>query len=547
MFHKSFLIMNTMHRLLKITGAIGLSCVCLTAEADPKTMTLEEVKAFLEQKRKETNEKLESVRKKIKEKNWSGYSFSDYNELDDEFSKVCGEGGVLKVTYNLSGTPSGIETVGHIGFDLYNAIDPTDLRLEYMQKQCVALPSDLEKISKELTVESLEEGVETDKESNFVGGVSIRKITFDSILSSDFFDKELREKGNRLLSDPKALEEAIYTYAEDVAILRHLPVQHVSYEVSAPALGFSRDPNFGKSIMKENRWASTLGTLDHFIYQLSDKALERKQSLLKETLKGMLKFKNGKEKVILLLLLEEMTPSEYRLEWVDGRWAQFLHNVNRIEFNFSDKRDHRFLSHEIGHYLQFHLRLHQTFRDYQNAFAKKLLLLEAPFEDDDKVFSIPEVLRGLFKKFEKSGGDAPETLTKNDLFMYWQLASRWNDPAEISNILGVYFDQDTIYVCTLSDICEQKYVRYGHAYCGGVYSEYKEKQKEGYGSSDRNDFEKIIQKAAESKPDAEVLKFLCKLHGVSFNGIVNLFDAKNEKEANDLEASYNNFRPSEEQ
>ena len=131
--------------------------------------------------------------------------------------------------------------------------------------------------------------------------------------------------------------------------------------------------------------------------------------------------------------------------------------------------------------------------------------------------------------------------------MYWQLASRWNDPAEISNILGVYFDQDTIYVCTLSDICEQKYVRYGHAYCGGVYSEYKEKQKERYGFSDRNDFEKIIQKAAEAKPDAEVLKLLCKLHGASFNGIINLFDAKTEEEAGKLEVRYNDFRPLEEQ
>jgi hypothetical protein len=508
-------------------------------------MTLEEVKAFLEQKRKETNEKLESVRKKIKEKNWSGYSFSDYNELDDEFSKVCGEGGVLKVTYNPSGTPSGIETVGHIGFDLYNAIAPTDLRLKYMQKQCAALPSDLEKISKELAAEALKECVGTDKESNFVGGVSIRKITFDSILSSDFFDKELREKGNRLLSDPKALEEAIDIYAEEVAILRRLPVQHVSYEVPAPALDFSRDPNSGRSIMKEKPWVSAWGTIDHFIYQLSNKPLEERRSLLKETLRDMLKYKNGKEKVILLLLLDEMTPPEYRLEWLDGRWAQYLHNVNRIEFNFSDKRDRRFLSHEIGHYLQFHLRLRQTFRDYQNAFAKKLLLLEAPFEDDDKVFSIPEVLRGLFKKFEKSGGDAPETLTKNNLFMYWQLASRWNDPAEISNILGVYFDQDTIYVCTLSDICEQKYVRYGHAYRGGVCSEYKEKQKEGCGFSNRNDrdyFEKIIQKVAEVKPDAEVLKLLCKLHGVPFNGIVNLFDAKTEEEAGKLEAQYNDFR-----
>ena len=44
--------MNTIHKLLKITGSIGLSCVCLTAEAEPETMTLEEVKAFLEAQKK---------------------------------------------------------------------------------------------------------------------------------------------------------------------------------------------------------------------------------------------------------------------------------------------------------------------------------------------------------------------------------------------------------------------------------------------------------------------------------------------------------------
>lgn len=535
--------MNTIHKLLKITGSIGLSCVCLTAEAEPKTMTLKEIKAFLEQKRKETNGKLEGVRKKIKAKNQSGYSFPDYNELDDEFSKVCGEGGVLKVLYNFDGTPCGIETVGHIGFDLYNAIDPTDLRLKYMQKQCAALPTDLEKISKDLTAEALN----ANKESNLLEGSSIREITFDSILSSDFFDEELRYKGNQLLSDPKSLEEAIDAYAEEVTILRRISVQHVSYEVPAPALDFSRDSNSGKSIMKEKGWGLTWGTIDHFIFRLSGKSLEEKRRLLKETLKGMLEYKNGREKVILLLLLDEMKPSEYRLEWVDGRWAQYLYNVNRMELNFSDERDRRFLSHEIGHYLQFHLGLRQTFKDYGSAFAKRLLLLESPFKDDDNVFHVPEALRSLFAKFEKQIGDVPETLTRNDLFMRWQLASRWNESAEISNILGVYFNQNTIYVCALSDICEQKCVRYGHAYCGGVYSEYKEKQKEGYGSSDRNDFEKIIQKAAESKPDAEVLKFLCKLHGVSFDGIVNLFDATNEKEANSLGASYNTFRPSEEQ
>ena len=540
--------MNTIHKLLKITGSIGLSCVCLTAEAEPETMTLEEVKAFLEAQKEETAERFQWIEREIKEINAIG---SSDGKCTQRVNKVCEEnkkGGVLKVIYNCDDTPCEIVTLGDIGKTLFRQFDPMAfVRFDYMKEHFFAFSSDQDGFSKELTIETLKERGLTETEFGLLGTASVREVTFDSILSSDLFGETLREKGRQWRSDKKKLEEAIDAYVKEVVILEYHSLRHVYH----PEYDFAwhYDEKTQKNTMKLQKFSALkMGSLDHFICKMqASEALEKKRNRLQSVLKSMLEIRNGKEKVILLLLLDEMKPSEYRLEWVDGRWAQYLHNVNRIELNFSDERDRRFLSHEIGHYLQFHLRLHQTFRDYQNAFAKKLLLLEAPFENDDKAFSVSETLRNLFKKFEKSDGDVPITLTKNDLFMYWQLASRWNESAEISNILGVYFNQNTIYVCALSDICEQKCVRYGHAYCGGVYSEYKEKQKEGYGSSDRNDFEKIIQKAAESKPDAEVLKFLCKLHGVSFNGIVNLFDAKNEKEANNLEASYNNFRPSKEQ
>ena len=538
--------MNTIHKLLKITGSIGLSCVCLTAEAEPKTMTLEEVKTFLKKQKEETSERFQWIEREIKEINAIGASEGRCIRRVDKVFEENKKDGILNLTCDYFGALDSIETIGQTaGLDLYNVIDPTEARLEYMKDHFFDLSTDLDKVSKELTAEELKKRNVTGTETELQGVASIREITFNSILLGAFSDKELREKGNGLLSDPKALEEEIDAYAENVTILKYLPVRHLSYAKSDFEYGY--DERAKKMTMKVKLGKSTWGTPNHFIYKLSDEPLKQKRKLLKKTLKGMLEYKNGREKVILLLLLDKKTPLEYRLEWIDGRWAEYLYNVNRITLKFDDENDRKFLSHEIGHYLQFHLGLRQTFKDYGSAFAKRLLLLESPFKDDDNVFHVPEALRSLFAKFEKQIGDVPETLTRNDLFMRWQLASRWNESAEISNILGVYFNQNTIYVCALSDICEQKCVRYGHAYCGGVYSEYKEKQKEGYGSSDRNDFEKIIQKAAKSKPDAEVLKFLCKLHGVSFNGIVNLFDAKNEEEANNLGASYNNFRPSEEQ
>ena len=535
--------MNTIHKLLKITGSIGLSCVCLTAEAEPKTMTLEEVKAFLKKQKEETSERFQWIEREIKEINAIGAGEGQCMHRVDQVCKENKKGGVLNITYDGCGVLDAVVTVGATaGIDLYNAIDPEQSpRLEYMEKR---FPSVLEKISKELTAEELEKRDATNTEE-LPGVASIREITFNSILSSDFFDEDSRTQGKQWCSDRGKLEEAIDAYAKKVAILKYLPVNHISYNDPGTVYGY--DAETEKMTMKVKLGKSTWGTPNHFIYKLSDEPLEQKRKLLKKTLKGMLEYKNGREKVILLLLLDKKTPLEYRLEWIDGRWAEYLYNVNRITLKFDDENDRKFLSHEIGHYLQVHLGLRQTFKDYGSAFAKRLLLLESPFKDDDNVFHVPEALRSLFAKFEKQIGDVPETLTRNDLFMRWQLASRWNHPEEISNILGVYFEKDVIYMCALSDICEQKCVRYGHAYCGGVYSEYREKQKEGYGSSDRNDFEKIIQKAAKSKPDAEVLKFLCKLHGVSFNGIVNLFDAKNEKEANNLGALYNKFRPSEEQ
>ena len=538
--------MNTIHKLLKITGSIGLSCVCLTAEAEPKTMTLEEVKTFLKKQKEETSERFQWIEREIKEINAIGASEGRCIRRVDKVFEENKKDGILNLTCDYFGALDSIETIGQTaGLDLYNVIDPTEARLEYMKDHFFDLSTDLDKVSKELTAEELKKRNVTGTETELQGVASIREITFNSILLGAFSDKELREKGNGLLSDPKALEEEIDAYAENVTILKYLPVRHLSYAKSDFEYGY--DERAKKMTMKVKLGKSTWGTPNHFIYKLSDEPLKQKRKLLKKTLKGMLEYKNGREKVILLLLLDKKTPLEYRLEWIDGRWAEYLYNVNRITLKFDDENDRKFLSHEIGHYLQFHLGLRQTFKDYGSAFAKRLLLLESPFKDDDNVFHVPEALRSLFAKFEKQIGDVPETLTRNDLFMRWQLASRWNHPEEISNILGVYFEKDVIYMCALSDICEQKCVRYGHAYCGGVYSEYKEKQKEGYGSSDRNDFEKIIQKAAKSKPDAEVLKFLCKLHGVSFNGIVNLFDAKNEEEANNLGASYNNFRPSEEQ
>ena len=289
-------------------------------------MTLEEVKAFLEQK-EETSKRFQWIDREIKEINAVGASDGKCMRRVEEVSKEIKKDGILNLTCDYFGALDSIETIGQTaGLDLYNVIDPTEARLEYMKDHFFDLSTDLDKVSKELTAEELKKRNVTGTETELQGVASIREITFNSILLGAFSDKELREKGNGLLSDPKALEEEIDAYAENVTILKYLPVRHLSY--TKPDFEYGYDERAKKMTMKVKLGRSIFGTPDHFVYKLSGEPLKQKRNLLKETLKGMLKFKNGKEKVILLLLLEEMTPSEYRLEWVDGRWAQYLHNIN---------------------------------------------------------------------------------------------------------------------------------------------------------------------------------------------------------------------------
>ena len=58
--------MNTINKLLKITGVIGWSCVCLTVEADP--MTLEEIKEFFEREKQEADRMMPETLQKMRDR-----------------------------------------------------------------------------------------------------------------------------------------------------------------------------------------------------------------------------------------------------------------------------------------------------------------------------------------------------------------------------------------------------------------------------------------------------------------------------------------------
>lgn len=237
-------------------------------------------------------------------------------------------------------------------------------------------------------------------------------------------------------------------------------------------------------------------------------------------MKSLLPYKNGREKVILLLLLDEITPQEYRLKWLEGgeNDSNVSYNFDNNSFLFSFKEGGKFLSHEIGHYLQTHLGLYQTFRDYQIPFVKQLLQLENNQEEYRMITSPRDMAETIascnapnFWRLKDPGFQSPEKLSTKKFFECFQLMDRWHSTLEVSNILGIYFKGNTLYLNALSDIRELKRIRYTHARrlskkeIGYEKDNFKE-------AADKALFGKIIEEAYRYPVPTKMLGLLCRLH-----------------------------------
>ena len=106
--------------------------------------------------------------------------------------------------------------------------------------------------------------------------------------------------------------------------------------------------------------------------------------------------------------------------------------------------------------------------------------------------------------------------------MRWQLVSRWGKGCEISNILGVYFDRNNIYINNFSEICFLKFSRYGH-----VEGRDTKREKLGDIAFDNPEhltiFKDIVEKAKKLKPDQNLIKLLRKVNRVKPHEIIDLF------------------------
>ena len=377
-----------------------------------------------------------------------------------------------------------------------------------------------EQISKVLKKEDLLKRGLTDDEFKLLGNSSVHEITFNSILESGCFSEEQKSKAKAWLKDPHQLRMAISYYFENCTFLELIDVTI-------------------KNSKNGEIWDS--GTR---AFKASDALSEDLRELFKNFFShdDFLKSKTAAEKIILLLLFDEITPPEYRLSWAcsptlkdtyEPSWNIInLPKVNSDETAFQEQIISAL--HEIGHYLDYQIGLFQDFKSWENPFAKKLLLLESKYEKNKQTISLPQ---SLFEDFVDYQWAANNPCTESDLFIRWQTFSRWGHVDELQNMLGICFAQDgkTIYLNALSEVrALEKHIHYGHN-APKEHETYKDQFKT---QDEQAIFEKIVQEARNRKPDPKVLNLLCKLHKLAPGiEVFNLFD-DNQEHSHTLQMLY---------
>ena len=492
-----------MKTITKIIGCIGLS-VALWHTPHGQAFTLKQINAYLEACKKKSVQNLEALLKQEEERSDSGINKAANTEYIRNFLEnyrkkkgvyYDGNGDFVIETVNLNNSPFELLTP----FSTYQKQKPDD----WKQNQKV---NPLDAISETLSADTLKQRGADIAEMKRYGIENVREITFASILKSPFFSEEQREKGAKWFKHSGALKVAVQEYAERCAPLRR---QQANIKISLKnRYIYTNNQGHIQTLTEPDK---TVLISDCLFAQISESEAVTVKQKIQSDLEHMLNLKNGKEKVILFLLLDEATPSGIRCKWVWGGGNGgssgfeetnnvFLCNPDNIAWS---------LSHEIGHYLQAHLGLKQTCNDYQNPFAQELLLLKNNLPNN-AMFAIPTPIQEKVSQFD--GASYPQMLSAKACFEYCQLIARWNHPDEISNILGVYFKSDTLYLNALSDIRELKRIRYGHN--AKIRTEAIAKSctllKD---ENTKQAFTSICNEAFGKSATTEALGLLCRLHG----------------------------------
>ena len=473
-----------MKTITKIVGYIGLA-VALWRMPHGQAVTLEQIKTYIADCRLKSIRNLEALLEQeekrpdpnigAKNTEYIQKFLEDYLNKQDVYN---GDGDFVIETVNLN-SPS-FELFPWNNWNKEQKINPLDA------------------ISEELSADALKQrGVDVNelKEKDIN---KVLEITFNSILKSPFFTEEQQKKAEEWFLDSNALKAAVANYAKGCVPL---------YEKNGEFTIILRNrkiytDNKGRMHVVQDEDYPVLTSYNLYRPVPANEADTLKQTI-KLALEGMLRNKNRREKIILFLLLDAKMPPEARLSWVRNKEWSFFSSMDNAFLFYPDNIEGA-ISHEIGHYLQEHLGLKQTYNDYQNSFAQKLLLLENNLSGDP--IEIPEELGREISSGFDTGQKPLLELSEKAYFEYCQLILRWHSEAEISNILGVYFKSDTLYINTLSDIRELQHIRYGH-------EPRDEEAVKDWCSLLKNDGSKqILEESFEKVAPEEELELLCRLH-----------------------------------
>lgn len=446
---------------------------------------------------------------------------------------------IEKIEYASDGIPKSIEGTGITseyidGAMMLYASKPFSLNIKD-KADLEKAGERLEALSKELSVEDLKKRGVDINHLKTLGIENVREITFDSILKSAFFTNAQREKAKVWFESKEKLEGAIEDYANSY------PYDSFFYKCYLYNKAVANDQQQTVTSVEQVERTHVWGFC--FVPRMEGVTFETGEKLrgkIKSSLKNMLLYKNGREKVILLLLLDEATPKEDRLKWGHDDDRPFGYQSNNlITCDVDCGGEWRFLSHEIGHHLQVHFGLVQTYKNYQTEFAKQLLSLNNAYPRDPT--PVPPIVREhasvingpCFWLFDKDHFACPEQLSLNEIFAYVQLKIRWQSTDEISNILGVYFNGNTLYLNALSDIRELKRIRYTHN-----PKSWRDKILKDLGTLPkgvRDLLQGIFSQASQASLPKDMLKLLCRLHqrkkpGEDVDNVVCDFDCKDDEE-----------------
>lgn len=299
--------MKTFTKLFTITGTIVFSCICLISRADPEIMTLEELKVFLK------------------------------NAKDD-----C-------VTYLKQNNAIAVKTSDPAFKTKLERLDEADAkRKEYSYPKFYGL----DEFSRRVPTQVLKEyGIKTQRTEGYFDKEEVYEITFNSILSSTYFNEEERKKAKEQFLNYNAFTDTIDTYTKDVAILRNISVN----------LKVLTDDKTKKSEANDcsHEYTKTI------TYKLSDDTLTQAQGRLNEHLKALGELSRGRAAIILLLLFDQKIPSEYRVQWISNKTANAYNpETNRINLEFGILEIMRYICYRF-------FPKGKTFDDYQREFEEK--------------------------------------------------------------------------------------------------------------------------------------------------------------------------------